>query len=56
MLIQIPEVFGSKGLNTIRAAEGGKAATWHKYYEGRWEEPGLGGQFTKLNLPYSGYS
>jgi hypothetical protein len=44
----------AKVADVIRAAEAGKAAPWHKYYEGRWEESGLGGQFTKLNLPSSG--
>ena len=33
-----------------------KAAPWHKYYQGAWKQPALGGgTFTPLNLPVQGY-
>jgi hypothetical protein len=38
----------------VAAAETGKITPWHKYHDGRWEEPALGGRFTPLNIPTRG--
>jgi len=38
----------------VEAAENGRICVWNKYYGGKWDEPGLGGKFTPLNIPTSG--
>jgi len=47
-------VMRAKVDDVVRAAEAGKVTMWHKYHDGEWSEPGLGGKFTPLNIPTRG--
>jgi len=40
--------------DVVRAADAGRVTLWHKYCDGEWNEPGLGGRFTPLNIPARG--
>jgi hypothetical protein len=40
--------------DVVRSAQAGRVGVWHKYHEGDWREPGLGGRFTPLNIPTRG--
>jgi hypothetical protein len=39
----------------VAAALKGRVARWHKFHNGAWEEPGIGGKFTSLNIEPKGY-
>lgn len=39
----------------VNAARQLKISEWHKYHNGAWTEPALGGDFTALNLKSNGY-
>lgn len=41
--------------DVLAAADKGEVSPWHKYHEGGWDEPGLGGRFTALNIEPMGY-
>jgi hypothetical protein len=41
--------------DVFQAAENNQVAPWKKYYNGAWNEPGMGGKFTPLNIPPKGY-
>jgi len=41
--------------DVVAAARQLKGVPWFKYYNGAWSEPGVGGDFTPLNLPAQGY-
>jgi len=41
--------------DVVDAAENGRITVWNKYYQDKWDEPGLGGKFTPLSLKTSGY-
>jgi len=38
----------------VQAALSNRVTIWHKYYDKKWIEPGLGGRFTPLNIPVKG--
>jgi len=38
----------------VDAALSNRVTVWHKYCDGKWIEPGLGGRFTPLNIPVRG--
>jgi hypothetical protein len=40
--------------DVVKAAEAGKVTMWHKYHDGEWVEPGIGGKFSPLNIPTRG--
>ena len=41
--------------DVIGAAKQKRAVPWHKFHEGRWDQPGMGGKFSPLTLPPQGY-
>ena len=41
--------------DVLAAAEKLEIAPWNKYYQGEWQEPGLNGKFTALNLEPKGF-
>lgn len=41
--------------DVVAAARQHKVTPWFKYYNGGWTEPGLGGNYTRLNIPQQGY-
>eukprot|EP00935_MAST-01C_sp_MAST-1C-sp1_P001994 g1994.t1 len=41
--------------DVIEAAKKGKITEWKKYFEGKFNEPGMGGKFTPLSLQPQGY-
>ena len=44
------------GLDEVMAAAlMGRVSPWHKFYDGAWEQPGVGGKFTSLNIEPKGY-
>jgi len=45
----------AKVAEVLAAAENRQAAPWKKYYNGRWDEDGLGGRFTPLNIEPLGF-
>jgi len=45
----------AKLADVVAAAKQLKVTPWFKYHEGNWTEPGIGGNFTPLNLKPQGY-
>jgi len=45
----------AKVADVVAAAKQLKVAPWFKYHKGQWKEPGIGGDFTPLNLKPQGY-
>jgi hypothetical protein len=41
--------------DVVAAARQHKVTPWFKYYNGGWTEPGLGGNYTRLNILQNGY-
>jgi hypothetical protein len=41
--------------DVLKKAEFFKTANWNKYYQGKWDEEGLGGRFTPLNIKPKGF-
>jgi len=41
--------------DVVNAARQLRVTEWHKYHNGAWAEPALGGDFTALNLKSNGY-
>ncbi len=48
-------VVRAKVEDVLREAEEFKTAEWKKYYKGKWNEKGLGGKFTPLNIEPMGF-
>ena len=48
-------VVRAKVADVVAAAKKGEGVEWHKLHNGSWTEKGMGGKFTPLNLPPSGY-
>jgi len=45
----------AKVADVVSAAKQLKVTPWFKYHNGQWTEPGIGGDFTPLNLKPQGY-
>ena len=41
--------------SVVHAAREHSVVEWHKYHQGQWNQPAIGGAFTPLNLPVQGY-
>jgi hypothetical protein len=48
-------VIRAKVDDVVAAARQHKITPWFKYYNGGWTEPGMGGNYTALNIPQQGY-
>jgi len=53
--IQGTAVARAKMEDVLAAAENLRTAPWSKYYNGGWNESGIGGRFTPLNIKPYGY-
>ncbi len=55
IFIQGTAVAKARVEDVLAAADNMEIAPWKKYYEGEWQEPGLNGKFTALNLEPKGF-